>query len=86
MNKIKDGSDIVTNSKIDEMTNSKITKDKGSKPKIKKRKVVKSDALFKSIISDKLAAREFVEFYLNQEDKPNLNLSTIKIEKNMYRK
>jgi predicted transposase/invertase (TIGR01784 family) len=50
----------------------------------KKNKVIKSDALFKSILEEEIAAREFLEYYLPADFKALVDLSQIKVEKESY--
>ncbi len=45
---------------------------------------IKSDALFKKIMEDVLAAREFLEFYLPVDFKNLLNLAEIRVEKESF--
>ena len=47
-------------------------------------KRLKSDALFKSVLEDKIAATEFLEAYLPDNVKNMLDLSTIAIERESY--
>ena len=45
---------------------------------------IKSDALFKKIMEDVVAAREFLEFYLPVDFKNLLNLAEIRVEKESF--
>lgn len=60
----------------------KINKPQSAKKTIKPR--LKSDALFKSIMTNKTAAEEFLQEYLPDEIKAIVNLSEINIEKESY--
>lgn len=55
---------------------------KGKKPK--KRIQIESDGLFKSIMEDKIAAREFLEEYLPANLQSILDLNKITVEKESY--
>ena len=54
------------------------------KSKLVSTKRLKSDALFKSVLEDKIAATEFSEAYLPDNVKNMLDLSTISIERESY--
>ena len=55
-----------------------------AKSKLVSTKRLKSDALFKSVLEDKIAATEFLEAYLPDNVKNMLDLSTISIERESY--
>ena len=55
-----------------------------AKAKLVSPKRLKSDALFKSVLEDKIAATEFLDAYLPDNVKNMLDLSTISIEKESY--
>mgnify|MGYP003321209020 FL=1 len=55
-----------------------------AKAKLVSPKRLKSDALFKSVLEDKIAATEFLDAYLPDNIKNILDLSTILIEKESY--
>jgi len=60
---------------------------KNQKKLIKKRKLrlaIKSDALFKRIMQEEVAAKEFLEYYLPKEFKELIDLSKIRIEKESF--
>lgn len=63
------------------MTN-KTKKDKATK--LAGKAITKSDALFKTIMEDADAAREFLEHYLPSDFKKHVDLSTVKIEKESF--
>ncbi|MFP3012218.1 MAG: Rpn family recombination-promoting nuclease/putative transposase [Rickettsia sp.] len=44
----------------------------------------KHDQLFKRIMTNKIAAQEFLEYYLPSDFKENIDLSKITIEKESY--
>ena len=55
-----------------------------AKAKLVSPKRLKSDALFKSVLEDKIAATEFLDAYLPDNVKNMLDLSTISIERESY--
>lgn len=60
---------------------------KNQKKLIKKKKAsveIKSDALFKRIMQEEVAAKEFLEYYLPKEFKELIDLSKIRIEKESF--
>jgi predicted transposase/invertase (TIGR01784 family) len=60
---------------------------KNQKKLIKKKKAsvaIKSDALFKRIMQEEVAAKEFLEYYLPREFKDLIDLSKIRIEKESF--
>lgn len=60
---------------------------KNKKKLIKKKKAsvaIKSDALFKRIMQEEVAAKEFLEYYLPKEFKELIDLSKIRIEKESF--
>ena len=60
--------------------------DKKAKSSTSPKKAIslKSDALFKSVMANTIAAREFLEEYLPEEVKALIDLSAIKVEKESY--
>jgi len=54
------------------------------KKKTSKTKSTPSDALFKKIMENPVAAREFLEYYLPDDFKELIDLSKIKLEKESY--
>ena len=67
---------------LDGSVASKVTKAETASKQ--KRKYLKSDDLFKSILEDKLAAVEFLEQYLPNSLKERLDISTVTLEKETY--
>lgn len=60
---------------------------KNKKKLIKKKKAsvaIKSDALFKRIMQEEVAEKEFLEYYLPKEFKELIDLSKIRIEKESF--
>ncbi len=60
---------------------------KNQKKLIKKKKAsveIKSDALFKRIMQEEVAAKEFLEYYLPKEFKDLIDLSKVRIEKESF--
>lgn len=53
-------------------------------PKKPKKEIIRSDALFKRIMENPAAAKEFLEYYLPENFKSWVDLDQISLEKESY--
>jgi predicted transposase/invertase (TIGR01784 family) len=73
---------LILEKKVSEQNMQKNTK---NQKKIRKAKIpIKSDGLFKKIMQDVVAAREFLEFYLPPDFKDLVDLTKIRVEKESF--